>query len=192
MVHSRTPDEYGTHSSSLVDADNSVDGDPSQDVVHAAVLFLVDAKLVLLQPARDDQGALKYEMKVIGSNVEFFSFMRDHNLPKTAPNAVTSSQGHERTIGDGGTAAGGLGDSLWYFDGHNIQCWPEFEELLGSNAGDESAEVPTPISMAIDFYPLAIVLNKAVIIGLEPDLFQRRGQPLAHFRFFIRVSRIKI
>lgn len=164
-----------------------VDGDPSQDVVHASVLFLVDAKLVLLQPSKDESGSLKYDMKVIASNVEFFSFMRDHNLLGRSSSAPVSMQGHERAIGDGGTAVGGLGESLWYFDGHSMLCWAEFDELLSPAANDDSLEVPSPISITTDFYPLAIILNKGVIVGLDPELFQRRGQALAHFRFFIRV-----
>jgi RAB6A-GEF complex partner protein 1 len=142
---------------------------------------------VLLQPSKDEQGALKYEMKVVASNVEYFSFMRDHNLPSSSPTPPGAVQGHERMIGDGGTAAGGLGDSLWYFDGHNMQCWPEFEELLGSPAREEIQEVPPSITIGMDFYPLAIILNKAVVVGLDPEISQRRSQPLAHFRLFIRV-----
>ncbi|OBR05148.1 Duf1339 domain protein [Colletotrichum higginsianum IMI 349063] len=52
-----------------------VDGDPSQDVAVASVLFLVDAKLVLLQPSFNSEGNLKYDMKVIAQNVEFHTHL---------------------------------------------------------------------------------------------------------------------
>nr|POE58692.1 guanine nucleotide exchange factor subunit ric1 [Quercus suber] len=40
-------------------------GDPSQDVATASVLFLVDGKLVLLQPSTNEHGELKYDLRVI-------------------------------------------------------------------------------------------------------------------------------
>jgi hypothetical protein len=56
------------------------DGDPAQDVVLAAVIFLVDGKLVLLQPCPTEDGAPRYDMRVLASQVEFFALMRDQLL----------------------------------------------------------------------------------------------------------------
>jgi hypothetical protein len=53
-------------------------GDPSQDVAVATILFLVDGKLVLLQPTTTEGGELKYEMRIIAQNVETYALMRDH------------------------------------------------------------------------------------------------------------------
>jgi hypothetical protein len=42
--------------------------------------------------------------------------------------------------------------------------------------------------MSIDFYPLSVLLEKAIVLGVEPDLVQRRDVNFSFFRFSIRVS----
>ncbi|XDG10537.1 hypothetical protein ABKA04_010152 [Annulohypoxylon sp. FPYF3050] len=101
-----------------------IDGDPSQDVAFASVLFLVDGKLVLLQPSVNNEGQLKYDMRVISHNVEFYA----------------------RPTG----------------------------------------ELPPTVSMPIDFYPLSILLGKGIVLGVEPELVQRRDVSFSFFRFSIR------
>ena len=96
------------------------DGDPSQDVAMATVLFLVDGKLVLLQPSTTEGGELKYDMRVLLQNVEFYILMRDipavHKLPSaSSTSAIDSLNIPPQT----------LNDSLWVFDGQDVQvsCW---------------------------------------------------------------------
>ena len=158
-----------------------MDGDPSQDVATASVFFLVDAKLVLLQPGTDDNGSLKYDMRIIASNVEYFSFTRDQ-IPLRIQNRLSPSLPDQRRI------AHGLVDSLWYFNGRAAVCWPDVSDLLAAAALEGSRELPEPVSIPLDFYPVSIGLNKAVLIGLEPELVQRRDVQFAYFRFSIRVS----
>ncbi|KAG8533227.1 uncharacterized protein KY384_002010 [Bacidia gigantensis] len=64
----------------ILDLIDAGDGDPSQDVACASVVFLVDAKLVLLQSSTNDAGEMKYDMRVIANNVEYFDLMRDQQF----------------------------------------------------------------------------------------------------------------
>ena len=166
----------------------SVDGDPSQDVIHASVLFLVDAKLVLLQPAKDGSGALKYDMRIVANDVEYFSFTRDQvpfrNNARLPPSPLEPSLNKVNRS----STAPGLLDSLWYFDGQRIQCWPDVQDLLRVATVEGNKDLPQPIPIPIDFYPTSIALSKGVVVGLEPDLIQRRDIHFAFYRFSIRAS----
>ena len=165
-----------------------MDGDPSQDVVQAAVIFLVDAKLVLLKPAQDEQGSLKYDMHIVANNVEYFVFIRDQpsSLSKkesVEPNSAIEEQGTNSLRPE--TA---LQDSLWYFDGRRMQCWTDIQDILQGNSPDKPRDLPSPVSTITDFYPTSVGLRKGVLIGIDPDVVQRRGAQFAFFRFTIRVS----
>ncbi|KAF2266827.1 RIC1-domain-containing protein [Lojkania enalia] len=161
-------------------------GDPSQDVAVASILFLVDGKLVLLQPTTTEGGELKYEMRIIAQNVETYALMRDHpafalemqvdSLPPSpsAGLAISSVHGHD------------LRDSLWFFDGHDVRVWIDMQDVLASASIDLGRELPTPVKVPVDFYPLAALINKGIVFGVESELVQRRDTSFAYFRFGTR------
>lgn len=158
------------------------DGDPTQDVAHASVLFLVDGKLVLLRPSLSD-GVLKYDMRVIVHNIEFYTSMRDQ------PFLGSGSQPGSRLMH--GITDESLQDSLWIFDGRELKAWTDVESVLkaiAGEAGETTKELPAMISIPIDFYPLSVLLSKAIVLGVESDLIQRRDVSFSFFRFAIRVS----
>ena len=157
-----------------------VDGDPSQDVAVASVIFLVDGKLVLLRPSLNEEGQLKYDMRVIAQNVEFHASMRDHPLLNL------NAHSDDRADAKGRSS---LKDSLWVFDGMELKSWPDIYEVLEATSGDGTKELPLPVSVPVDFYPLSILLEKAVALGVESDLVQRRDVNFSFFHFAIRVSR---
>ncbi|MCJ1382628.1 hypothetical protein MMC17_005741 [Xylographa soralifera] len=165
-----------------------LDGDPSQDVVHASVLFLVDAKLVLLQPTTDDEGKLKYDMRIIASNVEYFAFIRDQGLSRNTPETPLPISAVEENGSDDFRTDPALLDSLWYFNGSSIQCWPDAHDLLKSAPTEDHKDFPTPVTISVDFYPTAIALRSGVIIGIDPELVQRRDAHFAFFRLSIRTQ----
>ncbi|MCJ1436274.1 hypothetical protein MMC27_005652 [Xylographa pallens] len=165
-----------------------LDGDPSQDVVHASVLFLVDAKLVLLQPTTDNEGKLKYDMRIIASSVEYFAFIRDHGLSRGIPETPLPISALEENGSDDFRTDTALIDSLWYFNGNSIQCWPDVQDLLKSASTEDHKDIPTPVSIPVDFYPTAIALRSGVIIGIDPELVQRRDAHFAFFRLSIRTQ----
>ncbi|KAK3906205.1 RIC1-domain-containing protein [Staphylotrichum tortipilum] len=155
-----------------------LEGDPSQDVAHASVLFLVDGKLVLLRPSVSE-GSLKYDMRVIAQNVEYYLSMRDR------PHALEPAPVRP-TQASNGTGGGSLEDSLWLFDGNELKTWPDMDPVMQGISGGPSRDLPAMVPVPIDFYPLSVLLPKAIVLGVEPDLIQRRDISFSFFRFSIR------
>lgn len=164
-----------------------VDGDPSQDVKFASVIFLVDAKLVLLQPSTNN-GNLKYDMRIIANRVEYFDFMRDRAFPLGSPAQTPSPSPSTNASATELHTNRILRDSLWYFDGSQVHCWMDAVELLQSSSSDNAGEILPTVTISTDFYPSSIVLEKGVVLGIESELSQRRDVSFASFRLDIRVS----
>lgn len=156
-----------------------VEGDPSQDVAYASVLFLVDGKLVLLQPSVNQGGQLKYDMRVISHCVEFYTSMRD----QSPLYMLDDDSAHFSWDVDQGT----LRNSLWIFEGHALKLWPDVHDVLHAASSDSNKELPPTVSIPLDFYPLSVLLGKGIVLGVEPDLVQRRDISYSFFRFSIRV-----
>ena len=154
------------------------------------MIFLVDAKLVLLQPSTNDEGGLKYDMRVIASNVEYFDLMRDQipliSTPQQSPPQSPQSPSEEHI--DALQSDRGLRDSLWYFDGNVVQCWPDVEDLLRSTLTENDRDLPPPVTITTDFYPSSIALSRGVLVGIDADLVQRRDVQFAFFRLSIRTQ----
>ena len=170
-------------------------GDPSQDVALATIIFLVDGKLVSLQPATKDTGELKYEMRIIAQNVEYYALMRDR------PNFNPHLQQHSIFNGSGAAAASpleapdvplyyqnDLRDSLWFFDGVDMRVWPDVQDVLASASPELARDLPEPVQIPVDFYPLSALLDKGVLFGVESEMVQRRDTNFAFLRHVIRVS----
>jgi hypothetical protein len=79
-----------------------------------------------------------------------------------------------------------LKDSLWVFDGMELKAWPDINEVLDAT-GETGKEAPSPVSIPVDFYPLSILLEKGIVLGVESDLVQRRDVNFSYFHFAIRV-----
>ena len=163
-------------------------GNPSQDVAVAAILFLVDGKLVLLQPTTTEDGELKYEMRIIAQNVEYYVLTRDNpsfnldsqedSLPPSpsAGLAMNGVHGHD------------LKDSLWFFDGRDVRVWVDMQDVLSSATIELGRDLPTAVKIGVDFYPLSTLINKGILFGVESELVQRRDISFGYFRFGTRVS----
>lgn len=159
-------------------------GDPSQDVAAASVIFLVDGKLVLLQPSTNEHGELKYDMRVIAQNVEYFILLRD------LPSAVTSLKG------DGTDASTpplnglsldhplghSLRDSLWYFDGAGFHVWSDIQDVMARAPAELGRDLPPAVAVQLDFSPLSAVVGKGIVSGIEADIVQRRDVNFSFFR----------
>ena len=164
------------------------DGDPSQDVAHASVIFLVDAKLVILQSSTDASGGLKYDMRVIANNVEYFDLMRDQApLLESPSRSLPPSPAAEAAL-DVFCTDRGLRDSLWYFDGNDMQCWMEVEDLIDAASTSNDRELPPSVTISTDFYPTSVLLRQGILLGIDADLVQRRDMQFAFFRFSIRTQ----
>ena len=165
-------------------------GDPSRDVEFASVLFLVDDKLVLLQPSRTPEDDLKYDLRVIAQHVEYYILMRDQiyfnfsgteeSAPSTpSPGAMLNSRSQSQYT---------LRDSLWIFCGDDLRLWPDVRDVLYyASEGDLPTDAPLS-SVPVDFYPLSILLTKGVVLGIEGQLLQRRDVGFAQWRSSIRTQ----
>lgn len=156
----------------------------------ATVLFLVDGKLVVLQPSTKESGELKYDMRIIAQNVEYYVLMRDqqyfNNINRKARQALPPTK--DEDMGISRYHQNDLRDSLWYFDGFDVRVWVDAHELLASASPELGRELPVPVKVPVDFYPLAVLLNKGILFGVEPDMMQRRDIPFSILRFATRVS----
>ena len=143
---------------------------------------------MLLQSSTDVDGGLKYDMRVIANSVEYFDLMRDQMPLLESPGpSLPPSPAAEEALGAFHTDRG-LRDSLWYFDGNDIQCWMNVEDLIDAASTSNDRELPQSVSISTDFYPTSVVLNKGILLGVDADLVQRRDVQFAFFRFSIRTQ----
>jgi RAB6A-GEF complex partner protein 1 len=141
-----------------------------------------------LQPSTKESGELKYDMRIIAQNVEYYILMRDQQNFNVLSH---SSQSVERSMEEMGISRyhqNDLQDSLWYFDGVDIRVWTDTQELLASTPPDLGRELPEPVAVPVDFYPLSVLLSKGILFGIEPDFTQRRDSGFTILRFVTRVS----
>jgi hypothetical protein len=129
---------------------------------------------------------LKYDMRVIAQNVEYYTLIRELALtvhPQT--NSNNSLQPAGGTRNDSSVEA--LRDSLWMFDGNEMKVWTDVQDILRSAPAELGHELPPTVAVPVDFYPLSVLLSKGILLGVEPDLVQRRNISFSFFRFAIRV-----
>ncbi|KAH8693246.1 DUF1339 domain protein [Talaromyces proteolyticus] len=157
-------------------------GDPSQDVKVASVLLLVDGNLVLLQPSLSSTGDLKYDMRIVAQDVEYYVLMRDQlsfnfSPPTEEPNPTSPSADIVLKAAQSNLS---LRDSLWLFSGRDLVAWSDVQEIL------QREDVPKPLAVPVDFYPLSVLLNKGIVLGVESEMIQRRDVTFSILKFAIR------
>lgn len=158
-------------------------GDPSQDVKVASVLLLVDGNLVLLQPTITEGGDLKYDMRVISNDVEYYILMRDQlafNFSPSVDESLPNSPSAEMVLAPSHSSLS-LRDSLWLFRGKDLLAWNDVHDVL------QQETVPAPLNIPLDFYPLSVLLNKGIVLGVESEMMQRRDVTFTTLKFAIRV-----
>lgn len=160
-------------------------GESARDVAVASVFFLVDGKLVLLQPSTSEDGSLKYDMRVVAQHVEYYMLARDASLSDFWNNSDISAP--PVGVEDGLDLGHSLEDSLWIFDGAEVKVWPNVIDLLSAASIDANKELHAPVTIAADFYPLSTLLQRGILFGVEAELIQRRD---GNFSFFHTVARV--
>jgi hypothetical protein len=127
-------------------------------------------------------------MRIIAQNVETYALMRDH--PAFALDMHTDTLPSSPSVGltMEGVHGHDLRDSLWYFDGYDMRVWIDMQDVLASASADLGRELPTPVKIPVDFYPLSALINKAIVFGIESELIQRRDTNFAFLRFGTRVG----
>ncbi|WWC90379.1 uncharacterized protein L201_005312 [Kwoniella dendrophila CBS 6074] len=122
-------------------------GDPADDLIVATIIFLVDGKLVLLRPRRAKTDEVRYDMQILADRIELY-WTHLHGVAT-------------------------LENSLWGYDGQNMRVWLDaltIEATRVDSTSDSYEEVEESVKLRLDFYPLSILMDKAIIIGVDPDL----------------------
>ncbi|KAG8919270.1 hypothetical protein FRC01_001370 [Tulasnella sp. 417] len=136
-------------------------GDPADDMVSATILLLVGGKLVLLRPRKSGAHEVKYDMQILADRIEFCWI-------------------HLSGIGT-------LENSLWGYDGKGIRVWLDALTIEGgavSQTREIYDSVKESVFIPLDFYPLSVLMDKGIIIGVEHEALTRGSLPFAMFKIF--------
>ncbi|WVQ95249.1 hypothetical protein IAU59_002344 [Kwoniella sp. CBS 9459] len=121
-------------------------GDPADDLIVATIIFLVDGKLVLLRPRRARPDEVRYDMQILADRIEAY-WTHLHGV-------------------------GTLENSLWGYDGMNMRIWLDaltIEATRVNSTSDSYESVEESVKLRLDFYPLSILMDKGIIIGVDPE-----------------------
>ena len=141
----------------------------------------MDGNLVLLQPCEAESGSLKYDMRTVAHNVEYYTL----SVEEISSEIRTSD---DANFVPSDESRWSVRESLWIFDGQTMKMWPDVHDLLQSAAHEDNKYVPEPVRIAIDFYPLSPLLDKGILLGMEAELTQRRDGGFSQHRPVDRVS----
>ncbi|CAE6525588.1 unnamed protein product [Rhizoctonia solani] len=137
-------------------------GDPVNDLTVATVLLLVGGRLVLLKPRKTGSEEVRYDMQILADRIEFCWV-------------------HLEGIGT-------LENSLWGYDGRGIRLWLDALTLeTPSNVISQESPQPTEsiqesVNIPLSFYPLSVLMDKGIIIGVEHEIATRGSLPFVLFR----------
>ncbi|KAG2156509.1 RIC1-domain-containing protein [Suillus bovinus] len=131
-------------------------GDPVDDLAVATVLMVVGGQLVLLRPRTSGTEEVNYDMQIFAERIEFCWI-------------------HLRGIG-------ALENSLWGYDGQNMRVWLNALAIKSSESTDEPSSVKESVSIPLDFYPLSVLMDKGIIIGVEHEAATRMNLSFVMFR----------
>ncbi|ORY32121.1 RIC1-domain-containing protein [Naematelia encephala] len=133
-------------------------GDPADDLIVATMIFLVDGKLVLLRPRRAGNEEVRYDMQVLADRIEAY-WTHLHGV-------------------------GTLENSLWGYDGSGMRIWLDaltIEATKVDSVKDAYESVQESVHLRLDFYPLSILMDKGIIIGVDYET-SLRNLPFALFK----------
>ncbi|GAA6008268.1 RIC1 family protein [Rhodotorula paludigena] len=134
-------------------------GDPADDLNVATIIFLISGRLVLLRPRRAAHEEVKYDLQILADRVEFYWT-------------------HLSGIGT-------LENSLWAWDGRRIRVWLDaltIEKVRVDARRDAYETVRESVAIPLDFYPLAVLMDKGIIVGVDQETSLRRTLDFAIFR----------
>ncbi|BGP53439.1 WD40 repeat protein [Rhodotorula sphaerocarpa] len=134
-------------------------GDPADDLNVATIIFLISGRLVLLRPRRAASEEVKYDMQILADRVEFY---------------WTHLSG-----------IGSLENSLWGWDGRRVRIWLDaltIERVRVDARRDVYESVKESVEIPLDFYPLAVLMDKGIVVGVDQEISLRRNLDFAIFR----------
>lgn len=133
-------------------------GDPADDLIVATIIFLVDGRLVLLRPRKAGNDEVRYDMQVLADRIESY-WTHLHGV-------------------------GTLENSVWGYDGRDMRVWLDALTIEATRVdldNDTYESVQASIALRLDFYPLSILMDKGIIIGVEYET-STRTLPFALFK----------
>jgi len=78
---------------------------------------------------------------------------------------------------------GALENSLWAYDAQGMRVWLNALSIESSRLPDASAnDVKENVIIPLDFYPLSVLMDKGIIIGVEHETAVRYNLPFVMFR----------
>ncbi|BGP18933.1 hypothetical protein JCM10213_005480 [Rhodosporidiobolus nylandii] len=134
-------------------------GDPADDLNVATIIFLISGRLVLLRPRRAASNEVKYDLQILADRVEFYW---------THLNGI-----------------GTLENSLWAWDGKSVRIWLDaltIEKVRVDARSDAYETVKESVAIPLDFYPLAVLMDKGIIVGVDQETSLRKSLDFAIFR----------
>ncbi|KAG5518270.1 hypothetical protein PMAC_003066 [Pneumocystis sp. 'macacae'] len=134
--------------------------------IHIAnIIILLDDKLMFLKPNKNSDLSMKYHVYLFSEKVEHFLFV-NHSSQYIKP-------------------------SIWAFCGTEIKIWMDFsntiiedintlgnQEILPNLNNDDNL-----ITISLDFYPIFLLLNKGIILGIKNGITWQKN--LDYFDFKI-------
>lgn len=127
-------------------------------------------------------------MRVIAQHIEYYILMRDQlffNFASPADESLPPSPSAESAL-HGNHSHHSLRDSLWLFNGSDLQMWNDVQDVLRMALEGPLLTNLALLSIPLDFYPLSILLSKGVVLGIESEIIQRRDISFTMLRFAIR------
>lgn len=134
-------------------------GDPMDDLSVATVLMIVGGRLVLLRPRKSANQEVTYDMQILADRIEFCWI-------------------HLQGIG-------ALENSLWGYDGKALRVWLNALAIESTPVTDDQGRaqsVKESVSVPLDFYPLSVLMDKGIVIGVEHEVATRANLPFVMFR----------
>ncbi|KAF4623557.1 hypothetical protein D9613_002057 [Agrocybe pediades] len=132
-------------------------GDPVDDLSVATVLMVVGGQLILLRPRKSANQEVKYDIQVLADRIEFCWL-------------------HLRGVG-------ALENSLWAYDAQGMRVWLNALSIEAPPSVDsEVKDVKESVKIPLDFYPLSVLMDKGIIIGVEHESSIRSNLPFVLFR----------
>ncbi|KAF8973675.1 RIC1-domain-containing protein [Flammula alnicola] len=133
-------------------------GDPVDDLAVATVLMVVGGQLILLRPRKSASEEVKYDIQVLADRIEFCWI-------------------HLRGVG-------ALENSLWAYDAQGMRVWLNALSIESPQSHDATSakDVKESVRIPLDFYPLSVLMDKGIIIGVEHETAIRSNLPFVMFR----------
>ncbi|KAF9519786.1 hypothetical protein BS47DRAFT_1287937 [Hydnum rufescens UP504] len=134
-------------------------GEPANDLTVATILLLLGGRLVLLRPRKVGSHEVKYDMQILAERIEFC------------------------WIHLGGIGA--LENSLWGYDGTGVRIWLDALTIEAASVNQELDayhSVQESVNIPLNFYPMSVLMDKGIIIGVEQETAARASLPFAMFR----------